>query len=300
MDHAGPGASHQSADVTIVSRGEQMSRRAMKWRIQCSVLTLVTLMALLVNASGSDADSCPGSYVASKQSFSAAQPSHTLHQSETGEPFTPAIQQLQWQIQAIAPFISIDRQGIQRVAWAEALRAGLGADAVVLGQRLVRLHNRIAMAVKRQERLSTLAPDFAFIAPFFRYEAQLGILSHCDGFGQPTACPVRVPSNQCFSSEETTVQHLSSLGYHQTADYAGGTSGRDYTLIVPDPACGSGPLRSQAIINQAENLWTYNTQGPEPNPEIFGALPGEVDEHDYDWPHFWWGVYVFWWHAFYC
>jgi hypothetical protein len=261
---------------------------------------LTGLMALLVTATAISAESCPPGLWDSDTHNRSEPPSLTLAPPATRHAPISEIQALQERLQAIAPFILRDRQGMQRVALAEASHAGVSAEALVLGQRLVALHNRLARAVRRLESPAMSASDFAFIAPLWRYEAQSGILSHCGGFADPTVCPARVPSDQCFPSNDAAVEHLIAVGYHRTATYAGGASGHDYTGPVPDPTCGAGPFRTQAVTSELEGVWAYQTQGPEPNPEIFGTVPGKDDAHDYDWPHFWWGVYAFWWHAFFC
>jgi hypothetical protein len=276
-----------------------MRRQAIRWCSQ-AILTLTTCVALLVEAPRLDADSCPAGVLGAGALTRSAPPSQVLAEAEVLPPFTGEVQELQQRVQAIAPFIVMDGQGMQRIAAAEAHRAGVSSEALVFGQRLVTLNNRIARAARRHEKLSMHASDFAFVVPFFRYEAQVGMRRQCGSFSNPTACPARIPSNECFPTDDAAEQQVISLGYHRTADYAGGTSGHDFTLVVPDPTCGSGPFRSQAIVHQLEDLWTYNTQGPEPNPEIFGSVPGEADENDYDWPYFWWGTYVFWWHTFFC
>lgn len=236
---------------------------------------------------------CPAGFtvsgVLSAPSTATAAPSEAMFvPSPAPLPTDPVVQQLQAQTEAVAPFIVTDERGMQRLLSDEARRAGVSAEALALGHRLVALNNRIVMAAIRDEEVSLDASDFAFIEPLFRHQAQAG--SHCGSFRNPTPCPPRVQSGQFFSTEAEVMQHLISLGYHRTANYAGGSSGRDYTLVVDHPACGTGPFRIQANIRQQGPCWTYSTQGPEPNPEI----------RSYSWPHFWWGGYVAWWHAVYC
>jgi hypothetical protein len=268
--------------------------------IWCVTLTLTSLMALLITATALSAASCPLGIWDVDTTGRSEPPGLTLTPPTTQHASISEVQALQARLQAIAPFIVRDRQGMQRVALADAFQAGVSAEAMVLGQRLVTLHNRLARSTRRLESSTMTASDFAFIAPLWRYEAQSGILSHCGSFADPTVCPAYVPSAQCFSTNDAAIEHLIAAGYHRTAIYAGGASGHDYTGAGPDPTCGSGPFRTQAVIAQLDSVWTYQTQGPEPNPEIFGAVPGQDDPYDYDWPHFWWGVYAFWWHAFFC
>jgi len=205
-------------------------------------------------------------------------------------PSTPQVQRLQEHLWVIGPFIVTDEQGVQQLRVAEAQKTGVSTAALVLGYKLVALNNRILMATLRNEDLSLATSEFAFIEALFEYEAQAGVQRHCGDHRNPTSCPPRVESGRCFPTMDATMQYLISLGYHETAAYAGGVSGQDFTLVVADEACGTGPFRFQAITYDQGSLWTYNTQGPEPNPEILA----------YAWPHWWWPSYVRWWHLRFC
>jgi len=195
-------------------------------------------------------------------------------------------QELQAQLQVVAPFIVTDQDGMQRLRSDDARRAGVGGEAIGLGHRLVALNNRIMMAARRNEEPALERGDIAFIEPLFR----LG--NPCGSFINPTTCPPRVESGRFFAIEDEARQYLISQGYHQTADYAGGRTGRDFTQVISDPTCGTGPFRNQAIIHQQGDCWTYNTQGPEPNPEVRSYI--------LSWPYLGWPGYVFWWHRFFC
>ena len=208
----------------------------------------------------------------------------------TQSEMTPAIvaraQELQEQMQAVAPFIVTDQDGIQRLRSDDARRAGVGGEALGFAHKLVALNNRIMMAARRGEEPTLERSDFAFIEPLFR------VGNPCGSFINPSACPPRVESGQGFASEAEARAYLLSQGYHQTANYAGGSSGRDFTLVVSDATCGVGPFRNQALIHQQGDCWTYWVQSFEPNPEIRSYV--------LSWPYLGWPGYVFWWHRFYC
>lgn len=223
--------------------------------------------------------------------------------SEVSSPVTPRIsiqsspsspaddaRQLEERIEALAPFVVTNSDGIQRLLSDEAQRAGVSGRALALGHQIIALNNRIVLAARRNEDLSLTRSDFKFIEPLFLQRAQQG--HPCGDRQQPTACPDRVDSGQFFATEEAVRQHLISLGYHQTARYAGGGSGRDFTKVVDFPMCNGGPFRDQAIYFLQGSCWTYNTQGPEPNPEFLSYIGS--------WPYFSWPGYVRWWHLTFC
>lgn len=207
-------------------------------------------------------------------------------------PPTPEVEQLQRQLAAVAPFVVTDQRGMQRLLSDEARRAGVPAEALGVGLRVVALNNRIIMAALRDEEPPVQRADFAFIEPLFLHLAQAG--HPCGDRQHPTPCPTRVESRLFFSTQAEVEQHLLSLGYHRTARYAsGGAFGIHFTLVVAGPAgCGSGTFRTQAIIHRQGDCWTYNTQGPEPNPEVLSYIGS--------WPYFSWPGYVRWWHLSFC
>ena len=72
-------------------------------------------------------------------------------------------------------------------------------------------------------------------------------------------------------------------GYHVVAFYATTAYGNDYAKETNAFGCNNGEMRMQGLV-QTTN--TYNSQGPEPNPEI----------HSYTAPIWWWDGYVIAWH----
>ncbi len=62
-----------------------------------------------------------------------------------------------------------------------------------------------------------------------------------------------------------------------------GHHGNDYAKNVNAFGCNNGELRSQGLVT---GTYTYNSQSPEPNPELLS----------YIWPVWWWGNYVLTWH----
>jgi hypothetical protein len=205
-------------------------------------------------------------------------------------PPSPEAQALMNQMAAVESFVSTDERGFQKLDTQGARRAGVAQEAVVLGHRIVALNNRIIAAAHAGKETPLERRDFDFIEPLFLYQAQTG--HPCTDRQNPAPCPARVESGRFFPSEQEVRQHLESLGYHQTAGYAGGGTGRDFTIVVSYPGCGTnGAFRNQAIYRQDGACWTYNTQGPEPNPEFLSYIP---------WPYFSWVGYVRWWHLTFC
>ncbi len=99
----------------------------------------------------------------------------------------------------------------------------------------------------------------------------------------PHPCPPWNNSGIYKNSRTAIVNYLLSIGFHQTAWYAS-YNNNDYTKGCDAYGCSSPIFRTQAIIFQSDSLWSYRTQTPEPNPEIFS----------YTWPVWWWGSYVQW------
>lgn len=204
---------------------------------------------------------------------------------------TQQARELQQQIQAVEPYVITGQDGMQRLLADKARRSGVSAKALALGHKLVVLNNQIMMAARRGEHLPLKASDFEFVEPFFLQQARQG--SPCGDRQNPSLCPMRVESNQFFVTEDKAREHLVSIGFHQTARYAsGGGYGIDYSMPASYPNCPSESFRTQAIIRQQEDCWTYNTQGPEPNPEVLSYVGS--------WPYFSWPGYVRWWHLRFC
>lgn len=200
-------------------------------------------------------------------------------------------QELAMQVQAVTPFVITGKDGMQRLRSDDARKGGVDGETLALGHRLVALNNRIIMAARRNEEPSIDPADFAFIEPLFLEQARFGIFSPCGSFLNPTTCPPRVYSGISFSTEDAAKQYLLAQGYHQAARYASwGGFGIDFTQVVTDPDCGTGPFRNEAVLDKQGDCWTFYTQGPEPNPEVLSYL----------WPYAAWPGYVLWWHRRYC
>jgi hypothetical protein len=244
----------------------------------------------------SDQNMCPAGFTVSG-SLAAPPPPPTPEDltapslADFGPPVPPSpeVQALMNQIAAIEPFVSLDANSFEQIDTQGARRAGVSQEAIVLGHRIVALDNRILAAVRAGKEPPLGRQDFAFIEPLYLYQAQTG--HPCTDRQNPAACPPRTESGQFFPSEQEVRQHLESLGYHETAGYAGGRTGQDFTVTIPYPGCSnSSAFRRQAIYRQDGACWTYNTQGPEPNPEVLS----------YIWPYFGWAGYVRWWHLTFC
>lgn len=194
------------------------------------------------------------------------------------------------EVEQVERFITQDRIGNQRLYWREARQSGISPETLRLVSRILRLNAQIVQSARRGQQYQLSDRDLQELTPLFH---QLGRSSTagCGRFRDPSPCPPRPDSLLFFPSEAAVRDHLVSLGYHQTAPYAGGGSGRDFTLEIEVDTCGCCAFRSQAIYRQTSTQsWTYNTQSPEPNPEVL----------DYRWPTWYWGVYVLWWHQVFC
>jgi hypothetical protein len=194
--------------------------------------------------------------------------------------------ELELALAAVQPHVEIDEHGFERLRAAEARRAGVPGEAIGLAMRVIALDNRIVDAAQRGEDAQIGRSDFEFIEPLF---IQIAQADPCGTRQNPSPCPARAESNVYYFTRDDVVNALLGLGYHRTANYAGGSTGNDYSKVVSS-TCGGSSFRSQAIIHQRAQCWTYNTQGPEPNPEVLG----------YVWPRLGWVGYVRWWHLHYC
>ncbi len=111
---------------------------------------------------------------------------------------------------------------------------------------------------------------------------------------QPHICPARKNSGIFKATKTEISNNVKSQGFHNTYWPGCGSTGyscpEDFTKWVNAYSCTWGSFRTQARILQQGSSWTYWTQTPEPNPEIFS----------YNWPVYWWGQYVQWWHNRLC
>jgi hypothetical protein len=91
-------------------------------------------------------------------------------------------------------------------------------------------------------------------------------------------------------TEQGVVNFLENIGYHETSDTVNYYDANEYTLVINNSdiayGCPGGPFRSQALVTEVDEGWTYKSQAPEPNPEVFS----------YQWPNLLWPEYVVWWH----
>lgn len=117
----------------------------------------------------------------------------------------------------------------------------------------------------------------------------------CGGSQQkPHPCPPRKNSGYYKNTLTELSNYLKNAGFHNTY-WPGCGNGNyncatDFTRWVNAYSCTWGSFRMQASAFTSGSKWTYWTQSPEPNPEIFS----------YSWPVWWWGTYVQWWHTNYC
>ncbi len=95
--------------------------------------------------------------------------------------------------------------------------------------------------------------------------------------------PLPAPQVYLLYTIGSAVDYLLGDGYHQVPIYASGNYGNDYAKEVNAYGCYRGEMRMQGIV-QTYN--SFNSQGPEPNPEIL----------EYTAPVWWWDGYVIAWH----
>ncbi len=222
-------------------------------------------------------------------------------------------QALQAQIEEATPFVKTDGGGRQQFSTEGAIRAGVSTEAIVLAEKLVSVHNRLIDAAGDDMNPGVMEEDFSFIEPFFQRvvegDVEIGddqemesvpdsavTRNHCSSRAAPARCPDRVTSSRRYATRGEAVSALLRLGYHKTPNYACLSNKNDYSVGTYAAGCSNqGAFRTQALIlepNQDRNYWTWQTQTPEPNPEVLS----------YIWPHLatWWVSYVRWWHYDYC
>ena len=165
---------------------------------------------------------------------------------------------------------------------------------IYFGLKAEKLINKMIHELKTNGKISqdTINEIEKLFGPSFRYP--LLRLEACGGgFSNPHPCPRRVYSSMRWETLEEVKRYLESHGFHvvpRYAVYSDQMYGRDYAKVVCAYGCCNGPFRHEAVIVQKDGKWTYYSQTPEPNPEIFS----------YDAPAWWWDAYVAWWHLRYC
>lgn len=110
------------------------------------------------------------------------------------------------------------------------------------------------------------------------------------GYDNPHTCPPRLDSGIYRDTRDDIEDYLLDNGFHLVPSYASYDYGDDFAKVVSAYGCGGGPFRHQAWPSPSGSVWTYRYQTPEPNPEVLS----------YWWPAYWWGPYVYWWHAEHC
>lgn len=169
---------------------------------------------------------------------------------------------------------------------------GFSKLMIALGQMIVRENNKLVEAAIAGRSIleDGLVSDQLVdrLTPYFLHLQQT---DPCGTRRDPTPCPPWLCTDgDYFLSFPDVVEHLTSNGYHRTADYAGG-SDRDYTDPIEDHACGQDTFRSHARTREFAALcWGFFYQESEPNPEIFS----------YAWPRPLRGLYVRWYHLRFC
>lgn len=202
--------------------------------------------------------------------------------------------------QSATQYITVSEDRTVHLNIDDARKGGLDKEAIDLVKDYIKLQNQSVKELARgKSNPSANKEMFDRFRPFFSRVATKGLgdipasagfstmTDACGGSSDnPHPCPARINSGIYFFTRAGVETHLLNNGYHKTAGYACGDSPDDYSKVVSAFNCNGGPFRKQAIIFPHLSRWTYWTQSPEPNPEIFS----------YTWPAWWWGGYVQWWH----
>ncbi len=226
-------------------------------------------------------------------------------------------------MKAVAPYMKMQKDYTVVFDESAARKAGIDAATAAVGRDYAAFHNPL-MASIRKNGIYDAKPDPVLAArfePFFQYVAETGDIgltavtaaraesllfssepktlrkvlfqTACGGGrSRPHSCPARAESGVYRNTLADLSSYLRSNGFQITRPPGCGYGcTTDFTRWVNAYSCSWGSFRTQANARQVGNRWTYSTQTPEPNPEIF----------HYIWPAYpWWGSYVQWWHQSYC
>lgn len=206
---------------------------------------------------------------------------------------------------AATPYITISEDRTVNFNVGEAQKGGLDKAAIDLVKDYVKLQNQSMKELAKGKSTTSVDKEmFERFKPFFERVATKGLgdipasipaagdisimATACGGSSDnPHPCPPWNNSGWFTTTHANVVARLLYIGYHKTAAYACGDNPEDYSVVVSAYNCSNGPFRKQAIIFGSGASWSYRTQSPEPNPEVFS----------YVWPAYWWGGYVSWWHG---
>lgn len=209
------------------------------------------------------------------------------------------------ELNRLTPYMSLNKDYSVNFDSIRANTDKLPNSYVRLGERYEFYHNNLLQIAKAEgiysKRIKEL-PDNQLFSSFFESKstttAQAAISASslvCGGSQQqPHPCPARVNSGILKKSQTEISNYLKGIGFHNTYWPGCGpqeyTCSTDFTKWISAYNCTRGSFRTQASLFQSGTKWTYRTQSPEPNPEIFS----------YSWPVYWWGTYVSWWHLSFC
>lgn len=203
----------------------------------------------------------------------------------------------------IGPFITINDDKSLTFDQKAAHKSGVATKDVTVGIEFVEMQNELMILIKEdgfnsanidKQKIKKFEPFFIGVATGTGSSMSSGSTSVllgdvCGGSqSNPHDCPPNINSGIYYVTEGGIRNYLENQGFHQTYSYAGDSY--DYTLGCGHFGCSSPTFRTHARIYLDGIYWTYWTQHPEPNPEIF----------HYIWPVWWWGSYVYWWHDSEC
>jgi hypothetical protein len=210
------------------------------------------------------------------------------------------------ELNKLTPYMVLNKDYTVAFDSAKAKMDKLPNNYIKLGERYEKYHNNF-VKIARTEGINSSKinqlPDRQLFSAFFeskdtKMTTQVTAAASslvCGGSQQqPHRCPARIDSGVYRKSQTEISAYLRSSGFHNTY-WPGCGSQRyncatDFTRWVSAYSCTWGSFRTQANLFQNGTRWSYRTQSPEPNPEIFS----------YSWPVYWWGPYVQWWHISFC
>ncbi|MFH1200668.1 MAG: hypothetical protein V1708_06385 [Candidatus Micrarchaeota archaeon] len=201
----------------------------------------------------------------------------------------------------IAPFTKVNADYSVTIDVAKARASGISEATIAFAQKFVAYQNAEIKALKNNKTIA-VPQD---IEAFYNHVKGTGEINRqgqgqgaitslvCGGDQQhPHYCPSRPLSHIYRNTQAEMASYLrTAQGFHGTnwpgCGQGGYTCANDFTKWVWAYNCVWGSFRTQAYTIPDLGHWTYWTQTPEPNPEIFS----------YPWPVWWWGTYVQWWHG---
>jgi len=272
-----------------------------------AVVTLVLTIASVVSEAGSIAPTTPQQSVHQPQSqpreLSHAQRIASL--TERLQRVTAELAGFQLDLMAAESYVRLDpvtwRQAFDT---ARAAEGGMSTGAMELIQEMATYQNELFVCTEDLNAYALELRDLPRVANLYRlatervqlqtrlqelsapestYTTYATLWHPCGAWLNPT--PNSSPPRTYFNAGDPHAV-FRQWGFHKTADYAGGGSGRDYTRGRSYGSCDSPRFRDHGYVHDNGRA---SIQYGEPNPEIRSY-----------WPPYWdWPTYVYWWHRTY-